>query len=84
MQQTSHLSKKNCTRVQQGRTTLFKTIAIEEREIELHFKYNRGMWGFLGNGQDEELDGKLLRRTWLRARAGGSNVIGYQEWGASQ
>lgn len=51
--QVSHLSKKNCPRVQKARKTLFEDLRLLQsgRETELNSKYNRDKWGFLTNGR---------------------------------
>lgn len=56
-------------------------------EIELHIKHERDSWGLAANEQDEELDGKLLGKTWWGSKVGwGSedSITGYQECRTSQ
>lgn len=62
---SSHRSKKTCTQcVQQTRRTVLKTIDTGER-ADLNPTYNRNKWGVLASRQGAQLDGKLLRGTWL-------------------
>ena len=50
--QVSHLSKKNCPRVQKASKSLSEDLRLLQsgRQTELNTKYNRDKWGFLANG----------------------------------